>query len=206
MKKLILLAAVACVAGITTAHGQKVYKNGNTIVLDLSVAAGMPTGAVTTAPKVFPATRPSNSALWSPDNCDGSGYDGPLNKTMYHKLEVAPGHLNTSGAMDDTGTIAMDWASAVQGCRTSTYDGGGWRAPTSRELRCIFLFREALEAHGCSPILLYGVGGTYATWSATEQRLDRAMCMAGDPDNETRQIEGRDKTERLGVRCVRELP
>ena len=157
MKKLILLAAVACVAAVTTARAQKVYKDGNAIVLDLSVAAGMPAGAVTTKHKVFPLSAPlDNNLVWSVDNLESADSKGLLNQTVYHKLEVAPSNVQTA---------AMYWPAAVKACKEANINGNtGWRLPTQRELIYIWIFREAIEGVGGDPF-----GDNSGYWSVTEE-------------------------------------
>jgi len=191
MKKLILLAAVACVAAVTTARAQKVYKDGNAIVLDLSVAAGMPAGAVTTKHKVFPSSAPLDNGLiwWSNVNLESADIKGSLNQTVYHKLEVASSNRD--------GGAAMYWPAAVNACMEADINGKtGWRLPTQRELIYIWIFREAIE----------GVGGDQfggnGYWSVTEESETSAWSVtfaSGWVGPTTK------STFSWFVRCVREL-
>ena len=198
MKKKILLTVVFGLTAVCT-MAQKVYKEGAAIVLDLSEGAGMPAGVVTTDSKQFPPTTATNgNSAWSDDNVESVLTKGLLNQTVYHKLEVAPNYMNTTGAMDGTGSLLLTWADAVEGCRGSMYDGGGWRLPTQRELWCMWLCREAI-------VSLSGVPWVYVrTWSITEEKPGYAWATdAVDRGRTGNRPIG--KTLASRVRCVREL-
>ena len=187
MKKLILLAAVACVAAVTTARAQRVYKDGDAIVLDLSVEAGMPAELVTYQPKQFPSTNPSDTYIWTDDNVQGNSTKSTLNQTVYHKLEIAP---NNSGE--------MSWANAVGWCRAYKVNGRtGWRLPTIRELMYIWIVREAVTGLGGEPFYQYG------NWATTEF----SATIAYAKDHQKPGSTAATKTyNRWAARCVRELP
>ena len=189
MKKIIIAMALSCMGVLTTTiQAQKVrLENSNQIVLELSTTAGMPAGAVTTAPKAFPLTPPpTNNGTWSSDNMT----NGLFNQTVYHRLEIAP---------TDSGSY-MDWAAAVIHCRSTTINGSsGWRLPTQRELMYMWIFRDPINT------LSIPLGGTSFSsnyyWSSTEDYGTFAWIVFF-PNGDTYLSY---KTSTNLVRCVREL-
>lgn len=201
---MILLVAVTCLA-VKTAEAQRVYKDGNAIILDLSVAAGMPAGAVTTISKTAacPSDNPTLSAIWSPYNVESETVKGSLNKTVYYQLEVAP---NDIGSLEN-------WATAVTACRDAAINGHneGWRLPTLRESVYILLFRPAINT--------FANTGIYADqyWTLTEESYRTAWTIYMHDENRIGGVisqavtsvylkastAGGSRGQR--VRCVREL-
>ncbi len=138
MKRILLLVMFAGLMYPAGCYAQKVYKDGNKVILDLSVASGMPAEVVTNQPK-YTAFTPKADALGA-----NNGHDGSINATVFQKLEVAPKDMNKAGAMDNTGG-SMDWVTAFNGCKNLSYNGEGWRLPTQRELQLIYIFKPAIE-------------------------------------------------------------
>ena len=189
MKKLILLAAVACLAAVTTARAQKVYTEGTSIVLDLSVAAGMPAGVVTTTHKVFPVPDPDigNIQVWSKDNLES----GLLNQTVYHKLEIAKSDLDAA---------AVHWRAAVIDCREKTIQGKtGWRLPTQRELLYMLIFKTAIVGEGADA---FANNTNY--WSVTEHNGTAAYIL-GLGESGYLAADGIKGSMTWRARCVREM-
>ena len=183
---------------------QEVYKQaksgalgGYSVILDMTETTGMPAGAVTNVKKYIGSYTASNEN-WLINATDNL-HDGSINATLYQKLEIAPKDMNTSANIDGTGTLAMSWNDAYNHCKSSTYNGGGWRLPTQRELMMIWTFKPALES------IFGGIGGTMFDtgiyWGATECIVYNAWNVnfsSGYTDNYT-------KTVNFRVRCVREL-
>ena len=188
MKKLILLAAVASLT-VMTVRAQEVYKDGSAIVLDLSVAAGMPSGVVTTTKKYVGFTPYAN--VLGTDN----DHNGAINATVYHKLEVAPADINTAGGTTG-GTMQMTWVTAFYACKNATINGTtGWRLPTQRELMNIWIFRDAIVALGGTTFTAFNY------WSATENIASDAWYV----NFSSGYTFINNKTPSYSVRCVREL-
>lgn len=195
MKRILLLAMFAGLMASAGCFSQKVYKDGNKVILDLSVASGMPAGAVTNQSK-YTGFRPSDNALG-----ENNGISGSINATVFQKLEVAPNDLNTAGEMNNTGTLIMNWVTAFDGCKNSNYAGGDWRLPTQRELQLIYIFKPAIEQIFAEASISTVFSSMYYYWSSTEQnalnswgvRLSDGYALNNPKANTSR------------VRCVREL-
>ena len=196
----ILLAGLIIVpAGLSA---QEVYKEANAsalggyrVILDLTVKAGMPAGAVTSTKKYTGTSTASNSdwLINAPDN----SVNGSINARVYEKLEIAPGDLNNNATFG--ASTAMDWANAYNRCKNSTCDGGGWRLPTQRELMMMWVFRPALNS------VFSEIGGfafySDSYWSAAEVYA-RSAWFVNFSNGYTY---NHSKTLTYRVRCVREL-
>lgn len=200
MKKILTTAILASLLLPAQLIAQKVYKSSGRVILDLTVSAGMPAGAITNVAK-YKSFTPSASVLGTNNKENGS-----INATVFQKLEVAPNDINTTGAMNETGvgTLTMDWVTAFNACKKSTYNGGGWRLPTQRELMLIYIFRPALE------VLFSGANTKLVDdhyWSATENTGDKAHYLVfGDGANAFGfKSSSTAKTKTYRVRCVREI-
>ena len=146
-------------------QAQRAYKEGTKIIFDLTVAAGMPAGAVTNVKKYTGTFTPRQDEL-GPNNDESSS----INATVYHKLEIAPRDVNTLGNLDNTGTLTMPWVDAFNTCKSLTYDGGGWRLPTQRELMLMFMFLPAFNTflndgsiYNGTPLLMSTIGARRST-------------------------------------------
>jgi hypothetical protein len=199
MKKIvvILFAGLLVSAGL---QAQKVSKDAsNRVILDLTVAAGMPAGAITDVSKtarfnelmadpVVGAPSATNK-LWHSEN----QHNGAINATVFEKLEVAPKNMNKVGVIGGTGTMTMDWVEAFNGCIKS-----GWRLPTQRELMLMCIFKEALDAAFPSDGAL-----SFANyWGATENTASTACIVHvgyGDTYRKDKNL------STYVVRCVREV-
>ncbi len=175
-------------------YAQKVYMENGKAVLDLTVDAGMPAGAVTNIKRTWTGTASSSAVLAN------NAIDEYINETVYQKLEVAPHDMNSAGSIDATGTMGMIWANAFEGCRSASYNGTGWRLPTQRELILIYIFKQGLE-----DIIINDLNGTpFSTimyWSATETAETASWYVRlknGDTNS-------REKTLEYYARCVRDL-
>jgi hypothetical protein len=193
MKNIFLTVMIVGLLAPAGLMAQKVYNDGGKVILDLTVAAGMPAGVVTSTPK-YEGFTPSASALGT-DN----GHNGSINATVYQKLEVAPHDLTGDGTIGSaSGTFS--WANAFNYCKNVPLDGGGWRLPTQRELQLMYIFKPALES------IFTGVGGTALLstavyWSATEANDSYSWYVIftnGATNNGS-------KTANNSVRCVREV-
>jgi hypothetical protein len=194
MKKLFLIVMIAGLLAPAGVMAQKVYKDGSKVILDLTVAAGMPAGVVTSTPKYEDFT-PSASAPGT-----NNGFDGSINATVYQKLEVAPHDLTGNGTIGSSaGGTFFTWVNAFNYCKNVTHDGEGWRLPTQRELQLMWIFKPALDS------ILADVGGTALKtayyWAATEYNSAGSVTIsfssgyAGNAPN----------TSNCSARCVREV-
>lgn len=192
MKRMKQLYGLVLIAGLLLPSGimaQKVYKDGNKIILDLSVAAGMPKGAVTDESKtdVYKTYTASNTAF-----LNGVDNTGSKNEKVYQKLEIAPNDMDASGGMAGAGAV-MYWDAAFNGCKSSTHDGDNWRLPTQRELMMMYIFKDAISGLETA---------TNYYWSATENSAPIAWHV-GFSNGTTSTT---NKARNLQVRCVREIP
>jgi hypothetical protein len=183
MKKIciILFAGLLVSAGL---QAQEMYIEGGKVILDMTVATGMPADAITNAAKTW--GTPSNTTGPLTNNTE----TGTINEKVFQKLEIA---------LTDLGTT--DWVAALNGCRAPSYNGGGWRLPTQRELMMIWIFSDALKD------VLPAVGGTFLSsadyyWSATE----RSDLVAWVVDFAGYTTVNSSKKNLYRVRCVREIP
>lgn len=195
MKRILLLVMFAGLMASAGCFAQKVYKDGNKVILDLSVASGMPAGVVTDQSKYMGFT-PSGNALGA-----NNGISGSINATVFQKLEVAPNDLNAAGAISSTGTMTMNWVTAFNGCKGLNYNGGGgWRLPTQRELQLIYIFKPAIEQIFAEASISTAFFDAYY-WSSTEQNASNSWAV--------RLSDGyalnNPKANTSRVRCVREL-
>lgn len=165
MKRTMMIVMLVGLIVPTVINAQKVYKDGsNRVILDLTVAAGMPKDAVTATKKTWTGT-PSNTVGPMANNSAG----GTINATVFQKLEIAPHDVNTLKEIKATGTMKMDWVAAFNACKGSSSYGGGWRIPTQRELMLMFIFRPAFDAI----FIDSAINGTpfstgFLYWTATE--------------------------------------
>lgn len=120
MKRILLLVMFAGLMAPAGCYAQKVYKDGNKVILDLSVASGMPAEVVTNQPK-YTAFTPKADALGA-----NNGHDGSINATVFQKLEVAPKDMNKAGAMDNTGApwIGSQLLTGAKTCPITVMAGG----------------------------------------------------------------------------------
>jgi hypothetical protein len=209
MKKIVMIvfAGLLVSAGL---HAQKVCIENGKVILDLREAAGMPTDVVTNVSKtarfkelmnpVLGVGAPLEEVLWHIDNQESSSVKGEINATVFEKLEVAPKDMNKAGVIGGTAPMTMDWPTAFNGCINSTYDNGGWRLPTQRELQMIWIFNDALTIAlpAVSGAALLSVGYR----SATEFTASSAWYVDFGIGN-TNHLN--DKTFPYLVRCVREV-
>jgi hypothetical protein len=198
MKKIfvILFAGLLVSAGL---QAQKVSVKNGKVILDLTKEAGMPEGAITSVPKSWNGRgTPVNTGLALTGNLQHED----INATVFQKLEVAPKDMNTSGGMDGTGTMLMDWKTAFEGCLKSTYNGGGWRLPTQREMMLMWVLYDMLKI-----ALSKVTGGTLLLTTpyyrvATETNGSDAWLVSfGTGGAQSNAL----KTALLPVRCVREV-
>lgn len=205
MKQFYLLVLLVGLITPTGLHAQKVYKKNNKVILDLTVAAGMPKDAVTQTSKTDAYTAnfpelPEQIALNKVNGIDND-QNNPINATVFQKLEVAPYDVNGHNEISSTKTEIMTrvWNLAFTGCKESKYDNGGWRLPTQRELMLIYIFNPALTH------VLREVGGTPLEsdnyWSATEYDKYNAWHMIFNVGFMSHAI----KAEGFRIRCVREV-
>ena len=142
---------------------QRIYKTGtpptDKIILDMTVAAGMPAGAVTSTPKYNAAYLLANPPMSLGIMADNL-HTGAINATVYQKLEIAPQDLGTSGL--NSGTMTMHWVTAFSECKNLNHNGTGWRLPTQRELLMMWIFRTKINDLSGTPFV-----ATYY-WSATQ--------------------------------------
>jgi hypothetical protein len=219
MKKIVVIvfAGLLVSAGL---QAQRVYietdgqGNKKRVILDLTEAAGMPAGAITSDSKTVMfnnliAQHGAPSAtdkLWHSDNQESSTVKGEINATVFEKLEVAPKDMNKAGEIGGTGTMTMNWVEAFNGCIDSDYDNGGWRLPTQRELQMMCIFKGALDTafsklspSGTGIALLSSSSAYY--WGATEYNTALAYYVTFGSGY----TEATTKPTSYRVRCVREL-
>ncbi|MCD8268226.1 MAG: DUF1566 domain-containing protein [Parabacteroides sp.] len=173
---LILLAGLIAPAGL---YAQKVYKNGNKVILDLTEDAGMPKGSVTTTSKTSLYASYTHTAGELVGEAENT-VNNPINLTVYQKLEVLPYDMNINGeitgtnnATDQTNSMSMKWSVAFDGCKNLSYGGNNdWRLPTQRELILMCIFKPALESFFNEPF-----NSTAQYWSATEGSDDFAWAI-----------------------------
>jgi hypothetical protein len=157
MKKIfvILCAGLLISAGL---QAQKMYIENGKVILDMTVAAGMPEGSTTNVSKtaLYADAVPSET-----DTIENNTQGAAINATVFQKLEIAPDNLGT-----------MNWMDAMAGCKNK---GTGWRLPTQRELMMMWIFREALDE--ALPI----VGGTVLLPSTSKELYYRSATEHFDP-------------------------
>lgn len=162
MKRILVIIWVSGLFSSTGLMAQKAYKDSEgRYILDLMEEAGMPASSVTNIKKTWKGTPSIEVAL------ENNFPTGTINAKVYHKLEIAPYDLNTSGEISSSGPRGVNWLDSFVGCRDAAYDGGGWRLPTQRELIVICIFKSALTDLGASFNLTIA-GGQSFYWSATE--------------------------------------
>lgn len=199
MKKLTLIILLTGLFSSVGGYAQKVYKDGEKVVLDLTVESGMPAGSVTDKKKPTWDTASDDKYLVSGEYTDAE------NAKAYHKLEIAPYNINTAKEITGSGTKTMPWVAAYNVCKDTDYSGGGWRLPTQRELMLMYIFREALNDF-CSENF---VGNNSEYWSVTESMsyvvpnpIDKAWTVRFNFGN----VYVEEKTNSFSARCVREVP
>lgn len=195
MKKVLLLIAILSILSFE-GHAQRVYKTTiGKYILDCSAASRMPQGAVTTIPKCR-ATNVTNTAL--------SGNPSDENYLVFRKLEVAPMDMNIANEFSTTGTFIMNWAEAYNGCKAVTYDGGGWRLPTVRELQLLYIFRAAFASLG-APFSTSTF--SYSYWSSSEVDASTSLSVSfRASESGTTSSAPKSNNGWYPVRCVREMP
>ena len=188
-----LITALMAPAGLMA---QKVYKDAGRIILDMTVAAGMPADAVTSVSKrtAYASFTPNASVLGTVDGVNND-QGHPINATVFQKLEIAPYDMNTSGEMTGSGTLTMPWANAFNNCRSSTHAGGNWRIPTQREVQMMWIFRQGIEDFG-------SVFSSNNYWSAAEANANSAWAIDFTLGVMNSTVS---KTYNYRVRCVREV-
>ncbi|MDD3038672.1 DUF1566 domain-containing protein [Bacteroides sp.] len=185
MKKLILI--IYCLGLISLGvWAQKAYKKDNKLILDCSASSGFPQRAVE-------KNKKQKCVLGAPSltafrNVSASNPYNSENDKVYIKLEVANYNLGTHGL--NIGVTKMNWVDAYNGCKNLTYDGGGWRLPTQRELMMIWIFNS-----------MFLLNSEYF-WSATETGVQTQSWYVTFINGMTNWDA---KTSLHYVRCVREL-
>jgi hypothetical protein len=210
---MIVFAGLLVSAGL---QAQRVYiekddqGNKKRVILDLTEAAGMPAGAITSDSKTVMFNNliaqhgvpSSTNVFWHRDNQTSAD----INKTVFEKLEVAPKDMNSARVIGGTGTMTMSWVAAFNGCINSDYDSGGWRLPTQRELQMMWIFKEALNP-ALSELSPSGTGAALLSASyrgATEHGATTAWHVnfgTGFMNNDILY----NKSNSTRVRCVREV-
>lgn len=195
MKHIVITTIIViALLGDVDVHGQKVYKTSdNKIVVDGSAEKKMPQGAVTTTKKYTAATAATNDAfvLGSREAADVA------NSKLYFKFEIAPHDMLANGSIGAVGS-KMSWADGYNRCKALSYDGGGWRLATQRELMLIFIFKPALDV--LFPTVSGTTLGSVDYWSTTEISETVAYWIYNIGN-----FTGRKNTDNL-VRCIREMP
>ena len=195
MKKIVFILLIAELLAPVGLMAQKVYKDGTKIILDMTVMAGMPIGAVTSTAKYDATYMGSNTPVNSGSTMADNVHNQAINAMVYQKLEVAPQDLGTSGLA--SGTMTMNWATAFTACKGLNHNGTGWRLPTQRELMMIWIFKDAINALNTS-------GTSFSTrhfWASTEISANIAWMAA----IESGLTSSYTKSQLAYVRCVREL-
>ena len=183
---------------------QKMYMSSGKLILDMTEAAGMPSGVQTTVQK-FPnagsSYNPSDQGTAMANNTE----NGSINALVYAKLEIAASNVNTSAVLA-TGDHLMSWATAFLACKNLNVSGRtGWRLPTQRELMVMSIFKPAAEA------LLGANFRDYGLWSITETD-NQPQAWTVNFRSGTGSSSGNGATDRIAkttsnlyqARCVRE--
>lgn len=183
-----------CILGTQEVAAQKMYTtkvddNNSIIILDCGPDSGFPQQAVETTAERKTISDPKNDAISSNDNLT----TGKINETVYIMLEIAKTNESNEQKKE-----TLNWATAYKACINKNTGGTtGWRLPTLRELKLMWIFRDVIKQLG-------GDLGTYSYWSATEGSEGYAIV-----ENMEHAYSGNnDKTNEIGyrVRCVREIP
>jgi hypothetical protein len=200
MKRFFLMVTTVGLMAPAGLYTQEVYKNASDqVILDLTVAAGMPADAVTDVSKteIYRDFVPSATVLGT-DN----GRNGSINERVFQKLEVAKHDLNGNGTTGTTGTRTFTWVNAFNYCKAI---GEGWRLPTYRELLLICIFRSAWKS------IFDSVNGSDFTsnslvyyWSATEFDASSSYAFCFYETGEA-WYEGKSLSSSRRARCVREV-
>lgn len=147
MKNIFIMIMFAGLLAPVEMLGQHVYKESNKIIMELTVASGMPKAVITTDTKIKNFTSDNTSS--DADNF----YESEINQTLYHKFEIAKTNENLT---------KYTWKDAYDKCRSKS--GGNWRLPTAREMLAIAFFSEAITALGGSFSINY-------YWTQTEKMI-----------------------------------
>lgn len=222
MKRILLFLMIGFIVPVGTS-AQRVYLQGGKIILEMSAESEMPSGAQTTSPKTWVGIPDNTSTTPA---MTGNLPGEKLNSTVYYKLQVAGGDITSDEKMhlDIRYTserqafekIGMGWADAFNACKNTTYDGGGWRLPTQKELQMMWIFKEAIEDimfNDLGYVDTYYSLGVYIQyhfsdtdyWSATENVTPTGVVSAYSVNFTTGAGPASDKTSTYRARCVREL-
>lgn len=200
MRRVLIMIIFAGFVTPATVNAQKVRKENNKVILDLTPAARMPKDAITTTGKTWTGT-PSNTEGPMANNSEV----GTINATVFQKLEIAPHDINSVGTIGTAGTMTMDWVTAFGACKSTTYDNGGWRLPTQRELMLIYIFRSAIEVIFKDSSINGTVFSTTYYHSATESTNYSSYCWGVNLSNGVSSIISKVDGGSKKVRCVREI-
>ena len=202
MRRSLFILLTAVLIAPTGLMAQKVYKDGTKIILDMTVAAGMPADAVTDVKKyVGVTTAPASGTLLLGTGDVTNLPSGSINATVYEKLEIAPldvNHATTDPTVLGAGTV-MIWQNAFNRCKGLVYgDGvaGDWRLPTHRELMMMWIFRTKINDMATSSFVTADL-----YWSSTETGSDTAWGVSFGNGPMSLNLF---KTSGSRVRCVRE--
>ena len=195
MKRTLFIALIAALTAPVGLIAQEVYMESGKIIFDMTAAAGMPADAVTNTPK-YDATYMGSNTPKVGSIMANNLHSGWINATVYEKLEIAPQDINTSAVIGGTGTFTMNWVTAFTNCQSSTYNGGGWRLPTQRELQMIWIFKVAINDLSTTPLTTNGY------WSATEYANNEACYVLASNGTTGNNSKG---YSNYSTRCVREV-
>lgn len=174
MKKKVMLLVLVGILSTTVSYAQKVTRSANGAIID---ASAIPHTTV----KKARSTDATDASLGS--NTAANIGSKVSNEKVYVKFEVYKS--NNSGR----------WLHMVNQCKNSTVDGGGWRMPTYRELRLMWVLKPELEK-------IEGfVSFSDSYWSATEFNADRSYVVSFTSGHVTLG----DRYANYVTRCIRDL-
>ncbi|SBV98259.1 DUF1566 domain-containing protein [uncultured Dysgonomonas sp.] len=203
MKRILIMALFIGLLVPAGLKAQKVYRDASDrLILDLTVAAGMPADAVTNTSKtsVYALFNPSASSTLIPNN----DHNGTINADVFQKLEVAPHDMNDAGVIGTTGPFTMNWITAFNGCKNSSYNGGGWRLPTQRELMLIWIFYPAFKSLFVYETMFTADGNYLSSTQGSSDSSSWFIWYINFYDGSAHQVGNTAQGYR--ARCVRELP
>ena len=198
MKRQLFILLIGGLIGSGGLMAQKVYKSGigatAMIILDTTVAAGMPLGGQTNEHKYVGIYTTSN--VTNTDYVEGSLQASlDANDAPYEKLAIALQDVSSPTTIPTTlGAPAnMTWRDAFLRCKGLTHAGlDDWRLPTARELALMFTFRSVLDILGApmtgawynsatesEPHMMYGLDFTTGNLTKYSKNMNRgpARCV-----------------------------
>jgi hypothetical protein len=180
-KHLFIIATVCalCTFGAQDARAQKMYMDGEMLILDCGSDSGFPQNIVEkqTGQK---ATIQNDINL----------IHGSQNKTVYQKLEI-----------ETSNNSKVTWTAAYNACAGKNKDGVTvWRLPTQREMHLISIFGTSIKELTKNELAI--------CWALTEQPNEGGWYVRPDGFSAaaSKAVSVTEDNRDIYYRCVREIP